>query len=179
MNYYLEEDIIDAYNNNELDGIDIINLYDYGYISENLIDEFLEDGHLDETLSELSNYSNILEGVIGKSLHLVGKYGIVAAGTGAGLALGSPLAASVGAVLANDSYDHITNFLKKKREERKAKEAQKKEAQKAEAAKKSQQDGNRNKENEEGHEGDEHKAKEANEGKPAAPKPKIPTPTKK
>lgn len=174
MNYYLEEDIIDAYNNNELDGIDIINLYDYGYISENLIDEFLDDGHLDETLSELSNYSNILEGVIGKSLHLVGKYGIVAAGTGAGLALGSPLAASVGAVLANDSYDHITNFLKKKREERKAKEAQK-----AEAAKKSQQDGNRNKENEEGHEGDEHKAKEANEGKPAAPKPKIPAPTKK
>ena len=174
MNYYLEEDIIDAFNNNELDGIDIINLYDYGYISENLIDEFLDDGHLDETLSELSNYSNILEGVIGKSLHLVGKYGIVAAGTGAGLALGSPLAASVGAVLANDSYDHITNFLKKKREERKAKEAQK-----AEAAKKSQQDGNGNKENEEGHEGDEHKAKEANEGKPATPKPKIPAPTKK
>lgn len=174
MNYYLEEDIIDAYNNNELDGIDIINLYDYGYISENLIDEFLEDGHLDETLSELSNYSNILEGMAGKVLHKVSQYGSIAAGAAAGFATGGPIGAGVGGKLALDTHSNVTKYLKKKREERKAKEAQK-----AEAAKKSQQDGNRNKENEEGHEGDEHKAKEANEGKPAAPKPKIPAPTKK
>lgn len=59
MKYLLEEDILESWHNYELDPYDIINLYQYGYISENLMDEFLK---LEEVQEAVHVYLN--EGII-------------------------------------------------------------------------------------------------------------------
>lgn len=123
MDYFLEEDIIDAFNNDEIDDIDVINLYQYGFISEELIVAFIEEGYLRETIDELlEDYSSLEEGTFRKILHRIGQYGSLAAGAAAGLVTGGPLAAAVGGKASHDTYMGITKFLKKRREERKKKE---------------------------------------------------------
>lgn len=69
-NIVLESDIIEAYVNNEIDQYDIINLFDYGFISENTIEYLIdEDDYIAKAFEEaVYNLEPLEEGAFKRGL---------------------------------------------------------------------------------------------------------------